>query len=90
MATINQSPAGQAGVTLSGISFSGIAATGTPIRIGLRLAVDGGSIALGSSAQTLISASLRGKSTSISQKSASGMFTLDDQILAKRASAWPL
>jgi hypothetical protein len=46
MATINQSPAGQASVTLSGISFNGITATATPVRTGLRLAVQGGSFAV--------------------------------------------
>jgi hypothetical protein len=94
MATINQSPAGQTSVALSGISFNGITATATPVRTGLRLAVQGGSFATsfgGGSAitQTLIPASLRGKNTPVSSTSASGIFTLDDQISAKRADAWP-
>jgi len=45
MATINQSPAGQASVTLSGISFDGVTATATPVRIPARFTVLGGSFA---------------------------------------------
>jgi len=95
MATINQSPAGQTSVTLSGISFNGITATASPVRTGLRLTVEGGSIAVSfgggtTITQALISASLRGKNTPISSTSASGIFSLDDQVLAKRAGAWPL
>lgn len=95
MATINQSPAGQASVTLSGISFSGITATASPVHTGSRFTVLGGSFAVsfggaGSTVtQTLIGASLRGKNIAISPTSASGVFTLDDQIAAKRADAWP-
>jgi len=95
MAIINQDPAGQASVTLSGISFSDITATASPVRIAARITVEGGSFAVSLGAvgpsvtQTLIAASLRGKNTPISSTSASGMFTLDDQISAKRADAWP-
>jgi hypothetical protein len=46
MATINQSPAGQASVTLSGISFNGITATATPERIPARFTVQGASVAI--------------------------------------------
>jgi hypothetical protein len=46
MATINQSPAGQASVTLSGISFNSIVATATPVRIPARFTVEGGSVAI--------------------------------------------
>ena len=45
MATINQSPAGQASITLSGISFNGITTTATPVRIPARFTVEGGSFA---------------------------------------------
>jgi len=45
MATINQDPAGQASVTLSGISFNGITATATPVRAPARFTVLGGSFA---------------------------------------------
>jgi len=46
MATINQSPSGQASVTLSGISFNGITATATPVRVPARFTVQGGSVAI--------------------------------------------
>jgi hypothetical protein len=46
MATINQSPAGQASVTLSGITFNGITATATPVRIPARFTVEGASVAV--------------------------------------------
>jgi hypothetical protein len=46
MATINQSPAGQASVTLSGISFNSITATATPERIPARFTVQGASVAI--------------------------------------------
>jgi hypothetical protein len=46
MATINQSPAGQASITLSGITFNNIVATATPVRTGQRLTVQGGSFAV--------------------------------------------
>ena len=93
MATINHSPAGQTTVTLSGISLNGITATASPTWRSRKL-VQGGSFAVtfgGGSAitQTLIPASLRGKNTPVSSTSASGIFTLDDQISAKRADAWP-
>ncbi len=60
MATINQSPAGQASVTLSGISFNGITATATPVRTGLRLTVQGGSFAvnLGAASVSLVGAAI--------------------------------
>jgi hypothetical protein len=93
MATINQSPAGQASVTLSGIGFDEIEATGTPSWQSRKI-VGSPSVAVsfgGGSAimQTLIPASLRGKNTPVSSTSASGIFTLDDQISAKRADTWP-
>jgi len=46
MATINQDPAGQASVTLSGISFDDITATASPVRIPARFTVEGASVAI--------------------------------------------
>jgi hypothetical protein len=54
MATINQDPAGQASVTLSGISFSDITATVSPVRIPARITVEGGSFAVSFGASTII------------------------------------
>jgi|694.fasta_scaffold128031_5 hypothetical protein len=60
MATINQSPAGQASVTLSGVSFNGITATATPVRIPARFTVQGGSFAvnLGAASVSLVGAAI--------------------------------
>jgi len=58
MATINQSPAGQASVTLSGISFNGITATATPVRTGLRFTVEGASVAITFGGSTVIQSPL--------------------------------
>ena len=46
MATINQNPAGQTSVTLSGISFNNIVATAPPIRVPARFTVDSASVAV--------------------------------------------
>jgi len=96
MATINQSPLGQTSVAVSGIDFANLAASSSnPFRKPAVRVQDGGAsvaVSFGGGAaitQALISASLRGKNTPISSTSASGMFTLDDQISAKRADAWP-
>ena len=58
MATINQSPAGQASVTLSGISFNGITATATPERIPARFTVQGASVAISFGTSTVVTAPL--------------------------------
>ncbi len=96
MAVINQSPLGQTSIAVSGISFASlVVGSGDPFREPAVRVQDGGqSVAItfgGGSAimQTLIPASLRGKNTPVSSTSASGIFTLDDQISAKRADAWP-
>ena len=96
MAVINQSPSGQTSIAISGIDFTGlVVGSGDPFREPAVRVQDGGpSVAIsfgGGSAitQTLIPASLRGKNTPVSSTSASGIFTLDDQISAKRADAWP-
>jgi hypothetical protein len=51
MATINQSPAGQASVTLSGISLNGITATASPYWESTKI-VQGGSFAVSFSGET--------------------------------------
>jgi hypothetical protein len=51
MATINQSPAGQASVTLSGISLNGITATTSPYWQSTKI-VQGGSFAVSFSGET--------------------------------------
>jgi hypothetical protein len=96
MAVINQSPLGQTSIAISGISFAGLMGSSSdPFREPAVRVQDGGpSVAVsfgGGSAitQTLIPASLRGKNTPVSSTSASGIFTLDDQIAAKRADTWP-
>ena len=93
MATINQSPAGQASVTLAGIGFDNLNASGTPFWESIKIVVGGSfSVSFGGGAtakQILLPASLRGKNTPISPTSASGIFNLDDQVAAKRADAWP-
>lgn len=58
MATINQSPAGQASVTLSGISFNSITATATPERIPARFTVQGASVAVSFGSSTIVTAPL--------------------------------
>ena len=58
MATINQSPAGQASVTLSGIDFNGITATATPVRIPARFTVEGASVAISFGTSTVVTAPL--------------------------------
>jgi hypothetical protein len=93
MATINQSPAGQASVTLSGIGFDDIEASGTPFRQS-RKVVGSPSVAVSFGGEVAgsvlaIPAQLLGKNTEVSESSASGMFTLDDHIAAKRAGVWP-
>jgi hypothetical protein len=96
MAVINQSPSGQTSIAISGISFTSlVVGSSDPFREPAVRVQDGGqSVAVafgGGSAitQTLIPASLRGKNTPVSSTSASGIFTLDDQIAAKRADTWP-
>lgn len=54
MATISQDPAGQASVTLSGISFNNTTATASPVHTGSRITVEGGSFAVNFGASTII------------------------------------
>jgi len=95
MAVINQSPLGQTSISISGIDFSDIVASGTePFRkAAIRLIDDSPSIAVdfGSAARkSIVPASLIGQNTPVSTSSATGIFTFDDQIAAKRAGAWPI
>jgi hypothetical protein len=90
MAVINQSPTGQASVALSGTSFNDIAASATPFWQSRKI-VQGVSVAVSSvTIKPLIKASLIGRNTDLSSLAASGVFSLGDQIAAKRADAWPL
>ena len=91
MATVNQSPAGQTSVAVSGISFASITATSTPFWRSIKTVV-GGSFAAsigGTTTNLLAPAALLGKNASVSTSGANGMWTLQDQLAAKRASAWP-
>lgn len=91
MATVNQSPSGQASASLSGFSFNGIIATATPTWESVKTVL-GGSFAFAVAATVnnlLTPAALLGKNASVSTSGANGMWTLRDQLAAKRASAWP-
>lgn len=76
MADQNQSPASQASVSLSGITFP-LQSSGTPTyRQGGPLSV------------TLLAKAL-GSATTASSAGVSGLFTLNEQCAAKRLGAWP-
>ena len=95
MANFNQTPSGQANVTLAlpSLAFS---ANGTGTWNQPNYAWGGGNtvaLALGGTGGTttnlLAPAALLGKNASVSTSGANGMWTLQDQLAAKRASAWP-
>jgi hypothetical protein len=97
MADQNQSPASQAGVNLSALAYP-LTIAGTPTWQALpplSLTVIGGSFSIssggagGTTTNLLTPAALLGKNASVSTSSANGMWTLRDQLAAKRASAWP-
>ena len=89
MANQNQSPASQASVTLSGITFP-LTLAGTPtlqVLPPLELIVVGGSLSL-APAITVLARAL-GRATAVSSSTASGLFTPNEQSAAKRLGAWP-
>ena len=92
MANFNQTPSGQANVdlVLPSLAF-GVNGTGTWNQP--NYAWGGGStvtLALGgTTTNLLVPAALLGKNASVSTSDANGMWTLQDQLAAKRASAWP-
>jgi hypothetical protein len=94
MANFNQTPSGQASVdlVLPSLAF-GVNGTGTWDQP--NYAWGGGStvtLTLGGGTTTtnlLTPAALLGKNASVSTSGANGMWTLRDQLAAKRASAWP-
>ena len=96
MADQNQSPASQTSVSLSALAYP-LTIAGTPTWQALpplSLTVIGGSLAIsiggaGTTTNLLIPAALLGKNASVSTSGANGMWTLRDQLAAKRASAWP-
>lgn len=97
MAAINQDPLGQTSVAISIAPADGIGVgTVNPVRGPVARTQDGAvgiAITIGSGGQVvtqaLISGALRGRNASVSPTQASGVFTLDDQVAAKRADAWP-
>lgn len=97
MATINQDPLGQTSVAIAIAPVDGIGVgTVNPVRGPVARTQDGAvgiAITIGSGGQVitqaLISGALRGKSASVSPTEASGIFTLDDQVAARRADVWP-
>jgi hypothetical protein len=96
MADQNQSPASQTSVSLSALAYP-LTIAGTPTWQALpplSLTVIGGSLAIsiggaGTTTNLLTPAALLGKNASVSTSGANGMWTLRDQLAAKRASAWP-
>jgi len=94
MAIINQSPAGQDSLVLSGIAPTSflIATSPNPFRRSRKI-VGSPSVTIKASeaiaAELIIAGSSIGKNTSISLVSASGIFSLKDHIAAKRAGVWP-
>jgi hypothetical protein len=97
MADQNQSPASQASVNLSALAYP-LTIAGTPTWQALpplSLTVIGGSFSIsiggagGTTTNLLTPAALLGKNASVSTSGANGMWTLRDQLAAKRASAWP-
>ena len=94
MANFDQTPSGQANVdlVLPSLAF-GVNGTGTWDQP--NYAWGGGStvtLTLGAGGTTtnlLTPAALLGKNASVSTSDANGMWTLRDQLAAKRASAWP-
>jgi hypothetical protein len=96
MADQNQSPASQASVNLSALAYP-LTIAGTPTWQALpplSLTVIGGSLVIsiggaGTTTNLLTPAALLGKNASVSTSDANGMWTLRDQLAAKRASAWP-
>ena len=94
MANFNQTPSGQTSIdlVLPSLAF-GVNGTGTWDQP--NYAWGGGStvtLTLGGAGTTtnlLTPAALLGKNASVSTSGASGMWTLRDQLAAKRASAWP-
>lgn len=94
MAIINQSPAGQDSLVLSGIAPTSflVATSPNPFRQSRKI-VGSPSVTIKASeaiaAELTIAGSSIGKNTSISLVSASGIFILKDHIAAKRAGVWP-
>lgn len=89
MADQNQSPASQASVTLSGITYP-LTLAGTPtvqVLPPLELIVVGGSLSLAPS--ITMPAGLLGSVATVSSFTAPGIFTLNEQAAAKRLGAWP-
>jgi hypothetical protein len=93
MANFNQTPSGQTSIdlVLPSLAF-GVNGTGTWDQP--NYAWGGGStvtLTLGGGTTTnlLTPAALLGKNASVSTSGANGMWTLRDQLAAKRASAWP-
>lgn len=97
MASINQAPSGQTSVAISIAPLDGIGiGTVNPSRVstartqegafGMATPINNGGQVI---TQTLIPASLRGRNTIVSPTEASGVFTLEDQVAARRADAWP-
>jgi hypothetical protein len=94
MATINQSPAGQTSVTVSGIDNDSLGKTSTnPFRQRRNLIASASlsvqMTASGGGGFTIPSSLLLGKSITTSAASAKGVFRPSDQVAAKRDGAWP-
>lgn len=87
MATINQSPAGQATVALD-IDVDLIDVRGTPSWRS-RKTVTGVTGVFIAPKATALAGRLMGKSAAVTPSSAYGVWTLADQLAAKRLGAWP-
>lgn len=90
MATINQSPAGQTSVSLSGIVLDSIDASGTPFWQSRKIVGSASvQIQLGGEQTVALLGRAIGTVSSASASSASGLFSLNEQSAAKRLGSWP-